>query len=127
MRTKGTIAGVAVVALTVVAGLQGCSKKEGPVSPPGGSNSFDSGTLVPGASFSKVFPNATSTPVGYHCGFHSNMTGTVTVASGQADSSLVTIVDSTNDGFSPKNVSVRPGGTVRWINAHNLNHTATSH
>lgn len=39
--------------------------------------SFDSGTIAPGASFSRTFPTAGSFP--YHCTLHPGMVGTVNV------------------------------------------------
>lgn len=38
---------------------------------------FDSGTIAPGASFSRMFPSAGSFP--YHCTIHPGMVGTVNV------------------------------------------------
>ena len=35
----------------------------------------------------------------------------------------ITITDST---FSPKNVTINPGDTIKWVNASNMAHTATS-
>jgi plastocyanin len=40
-------------------------------------SSWDSGTLAPGASFSRTFP--TSGTFQYRCSIHPNMVGTVTV------------------------------------------------
>jgi plastocyanin len=38
---------------------------------------WDSGTMAPGASFSRTFPTAGTFT--YHCAIHPNMVGTVTV------------------------------------------------
>jgi len=72
---------------------------------------FDSGALsTVGASFSHVF--ATGSP--YYCQFHAavGMTGTVNVSGAGADSALVTV---SSNVFTPSSVTVKPGGTVRWV------------
>jgi len=117
---------VALGLLVALAALPACSDGGGggPTAPPN-PNAFNSGTMVPGESFSHAFPNAGS--IGYRCDFHPAMVGTVTVATGQADSVLVAIVNSTSTGFAPASFSIRPGGVVRWVNQHTgVNHTATS-
>ena len=117
---------VALGLLVALAALSACSNDGGggPTAPPN-PNAFNSGTMVPGESFSHTFPNAGS--VGYRCDFHPVMVGTITVATGQPDSAVVSIVNSTATGFSPATRSIRPGGVIRWVNNHmGVNHTATS-
>ena len=84
---------------------------------------FDSGNVPNGSTFQFAFADSGMVP--YHCEIHPIMRGTVTIASGQADSAIVQIVNPTANGFSPKNVSIRPGGFVRWVNA-SVTHTVTS-
>lgn len=117
---------VAFGLLVALTALSACSDDGGggPTAPPN-PNAFNSGTMGTGKSFSHTFPNAGS--IGYHCDFHPLMVGTITVATGEADSAVVAMVNSTATGFSPANLSIRPGGVVRWVNQDaGVNHTATS-
>jgi plastocyanin len=114
-----TLVLIAVVALA-------CSKDKS-TNPPGTTLTLNSGTLVggsPGAAYLHTFASAGSFP--YHCNFHSDMHGTVTVAAGGADSVVVTIANSTTTGFQPQTVTVKPTGYVRWINVTAQSHTVTS-
>jgi plastocyanin len=76
-----------------------------------GNTPFNSGTMNAPASFVRTFPVAGA--VGYHCVFHvgMGMTGTVTVAAGASDSAVVT---AGGTSFTPRAVSIRPGGYVHW-------------
>ena len=118
-----------VLILLGLASITGCSNGGGGgggggvMNPTG--DSFDSGDMVQGRSFKFTFPTAGS--IGYHCNHHPSMTGTVSVAAGQADSVLVSIVGtSALPGFSPSTAMIKPGGYVRWVNVDGALHTATS-
>jgi len=118
----------AVLAVLVVAAFIGCSKDKttnpNPGGGGGGNTPFNSGSFSSGQTFAHTFPNATTSPIGYHCTFHSPMTGTVSVDAGAAaDTDTVRTVG--NTAFSPNAVTVKPGGTVIWINAGGT-HTVTS-
>ena len=129
LKTKSLAAAAAVVILAGLA-LAGCKGYSAPTTPYGGGTSggsggnaaFNSGDLRGPATFVHSF--ATAGTVGYHCRFHRSMgmVGTVTVASGAADSAVVTASGTT---FAPAAVSVRPGGFVRWKVVNDL-HTITS-
>jgi len=80
-----------------------------------------------GQSFQFTFPTAAT--VGYHCRHHAEMTGTISIATGQADSAVVSMVSNPPYGhaFSPSTVSIKPTGHVRWVNNDaGVVHTATS-
>jgi plastocyanin len=61
----------------------------------------------------------------YFCQHHPAMTGTIHVVAGGAALVSVTIAPGP-PAFSPQDVTVGIGGTVRWINNGNTHHTATS-
>ncbi|MBI1796202.1 MAG: hypothetical protein HYR74_04030 [Candidatus Eisenbacteria bacterium] len=114
------LAGVFVIAIS-------CSKSTSPAGGGGGGAlELNSGTLVNGASYSHVFANAAV--YGYHCQIHgTGMAGSVTVAGGGADSMLVSVGPGGTLSYSPNAVTIKPGGTVRWINVSGgTNHTVTS-
>src|SRR5205085_7867613 len=73
-------------------------------------------TLV-GGSWTHVFHAAGSYP--YLCMRHLTEKGTVVVADGGADSATVQILAA---GVTPNSVTIRPGGTVRWVNLSAANH-----
>jgi plastocyanin len=100
-----------------------CSKDSGsPTTPPvTGGKELNSANLAQNGSYSHTFPNAGTFP--YHCTIHTSMTAGVTVVGGGADSALVNITGLT---FSPPSTSVKPGGTVRWVNLDGVPHTVTS-
>jgi len=62
----------------------------------------------------------------YFCQHHPIMTGTVHVVPGAPANVTVTIVDGPPLAFSPAEVNVAIGGTVRWENHSIFHHTATS-
>ena len=81
-----------------------------------------------GTSHSLVFISAGSW--NYRCIPHtsSGMNGTVVVeASSPNDSQVVTVAPGDALVFDPVSVSIKPGGTVRWVNASTtmFNHTVT--
>lgn len=124
----------AALALAAIVVTSGCSEDSSPpTSPPGGGPggtpaTIQSGIIAAnGGSFSFTFPDSGTT--GYHCGLHpATMTGnSVTVTGTSAnDSVVVQIVSLSTPGFSPSDVNIRPGGTVRWVNVHNMAHSVDS-
>jgi len=121
-------AGFVLVALL----LASCGSNGGPSSPTGGSP-----VATPPAPFSFAFPQtghseqlAFPNPgvFGYHCSKHGamGMTGAVTVDSLGLDSVVVGVGQGGNV-YSPAAVTIKPGGTVRWVNVSTrIDHTVTS-
>ena len=70
------------------------------------------------------FPTAGDYP--YFCRHHPEMTGVVHVVSGGPDPVTVTIQPGPPMAFSPDEITVGIGGTVKWINNTNSHHTVTS-
>ena len=112
--------------------LVSCSSGSNPSAPGGGGT----GSTAPapfsltfprsGHSAQLLFPNAGT--FGYHCQKHraNGMNGVVTVESGGLDSAVVS-VGAGGLMYSPAAVQIRPGGTVRWVNASTrTDHTVTS-
>jgi len=62
----------------------------------------------------------------YFCRHHPEMTGVVHVVPGGPTPVTVTIVPGPPMAFSPVDINVGVGGTVRWINNTDFHHTATS-
>ncbi|MBL8342686.1 MAG: DUF1929 domain-containing protein [Rubrivivax sp.] len=62
----------------------------------------------------------------YFCRHHPEMTGTVHVVPGGPDPVTVTITPGAPAAFSPAEVTVGAGGSVRWINNTIDHHTVTS-
>lgn len=62
----------------------------------------------------------------YFCRHHPEMTGVVHVVPGGPDPVSVTIVQGPPMVFSPDEIIVGVGGTVKWINNSNAHHTVTS-
>jgi len=92
----------------------------------GSSTSFGLGPFALEQSARLTFPSAGT--FGYHCIPHESMgmRGTVQVDASGADSSLVRIAAS-GLTFSPAMAHIKPGGTVRWVNASSSTiHTVTS-
>lgn len=122
---------LAVLSSTASLLLAGCGGGggSGPTNP-GGTPSdpvFDLRFPATGASQSFTFTkDGTWT---YVCTPHagSGMEGTVVVNAGAAqDSALVTVGPSNTLTFSPASVTIKTGGTVRWVNASSMtNHTVT--
>jgi hypothetical protein len=112
--------------------LVSCGKDGEPVSPGGGSTGstppapFNFSFPQTGHSEQLAFPNAGV--FGYHCRQHggSGMTGGVTVNAVGLDSIVVSVGQGGNM-FSPSAVTIKPGGTVRWVNVSSRSdHTVTS-
>lgn len=62
----------------------------------------------------------------YFCRHHPEMTGVVHAVPGGPDPVTVTIVGGPPMAFSPAEITVGVGGTVRWINNSDFHHTVTS-
>src|SRR5262249_41480271 len=58
----------------------------------------------------------------YMCMRHPNQRGSVVVADNAPDSATVVIQDASATGFVPAQVSVRPGGPVRWADSEPQEH-----
>ena len=119
---------LALAVLVVVALAESCSKKSSTapnqmVTGP----TFNFTFPQTGTSHEFMFPDAGSWD--YRCIPHSpGMSGTVIVSPGSADSVLAgpVQVGAGGNNFSPATVTIRPGGTVRWVNVSSAtNHTVT--
>ena len=112
------------------------------------SGAFDSGILMPGATYSYTFSSPGT--YSYTCILHSGMVGTVTVAGGAPGPGpaptpaptpvptptpaptpapapgLVRALAMGDDYFSPTTAAVEPGTTVTWTNSGRSDHTVTS-
>ncbi|MBI5709087.1 MAG: hypothetical protein HZC42_02120 [Candidatus Eisenbacteria bacterium] len=126
---RAVLLSAAAGVLAAGAFVLGCSKSSNPTSPAGGGGGgaeLGSGNIPPGGVFQHTFAAAGTFP--YHCTIHAAMTGNQVVvsASASADSAFVQIVSMTAPGFSPASVTIKPGGHVRWVNAHTVPHTVTS-
>jgi len=113
-------------ALLVAVSVSGCGDDHSSDPKPPSTLELNSGNIPPGGVYQHTFANAGTFP--YHCTLHAAMTGnSVVVAAGAtADSALVSIVSASSPGFNPSSVTIKPGGRVRWINAHSMTHTVTS-
>jgi plastocyanin len=86
---------------------------------------FDTGDIEElGGEADVVFPAAGDFE--YFCKHHPEMTGVVHVVPGGPDPVTVTIVGGPPMAFSPADVTVGVGGTVKWVNNSAFHHTATS-
>lgn len=132
MRSARWISAFHVAAFaTALALASGCSNNDDTPTGPGGggggggtSASFDSGTMVNGASFSFTFPDSGVT--NYRCGLHpAQMTGyTVWATPTSAVDSVVVNIISVAGGMSVNDVTIKTGGTVRWVNIDaGMNHS----
>lgn len=83
---------------------------------------FDSGNLASGDSFSWT-PEEPGT-YGYHCTYHSGMTGTITVTDGEPGEAVEIEIDSF--AFQPEDVTVTTGTTITWTNLDDTGHTVTA-
>lgn len=109
---------LAAVCLLVLVSMSACSKKGGTTQPsmqPGSTEVFNSGTFSSSSQvkvYVHTFPNAGT--FGYHCIVHGTpMSGVITVAAGQAESSFVSITDNVFGAPSP--AQIRPGAYIKWI------------
>jgi len=110
--------------LVMALAIAGCSDDDTGTNPPPASLELNSGQLVGGAQYVHTFANAGTFP--YHCENHPVMTGSITVATGGADSLVVHILNASSVGFAPATGTVRPGAYVRWHNMDATAHTVTS-
>lgn len=93
------------------------------MSNPDAAPAFDTGDIEEfGGDKELVFDEAGD--FDYFCTHHPGMTGVVHVVAGAPDLVTVTIVP--DPAFSPTEVNVNVGGTVRWTNDDSTHHTATS-
>lgn len=86
-------------------------------------NAFDSGYIMPGASWTFTF--TTSGTYVYHCEVHTGMAGTITVV-GDTPAPAANVIDITDNQFTPASLAVDPGTTVTWRSNGALTHTVTS-
>jgi len=123
MRSKPSLllAG-AVLALAAAAALTGCSKSKTTSPTGGGGGTLNVPLAANGGTGSHTFASAGAYP--YKCGLHPIMTGdTVLVSQGStADQVPVSVVGTSAPGFSPRTVTVKVGGTVRWSNPTGNDH-----
>ncbi|MDQ3812787.1 MAG: DUF1929 domain-containing protein, partial [Armatimonadota bacterium] len=86
---------------------------------------FDTGDIEElGGQAEIIFNTAGDFP--YFCRHHPDMTGVVHVVPGGPAPVTVNIVAGPPMGFSPAEITVGVGGTVRWTNNTDFHHTATS-
>ena len=83
---------------------------------------LNSGDLGPGQQYQHQFTTAGT--FNYHCLHHPVMTGSVTVSASASDMSVTVSITSSTSPFP--GASVKPGGTVVWINNTDMVHTVTS-
>ena len=122
----------AVIALAIVLSSCGSSSSTSP-GPGGGGGagpSFDLSFPATGASRTFTFAAGDTGTWGYQCSPHGSccgMKGAVVVsATAVGESALVTVGSGNSLTFSPDTVRIKPGRTVRWVNASSAtNHTAT--
>lgn len=113
----------------LLAGCGGGGGGSGPTNPGGGTPDPVFDLRFPATGASRTFTFTKDGTWNYVCTPHagSGMEGTVVVSAGAAqDSALVTVGPSNTLTFSPASVTIKTGGTVRWVNASNMtNHTVT--
>lgn len=90
--------------------------------PPPQGQSFDSGNLSPGETFSFTFD--TEDMIEYICTIHPEMEGSVTIEDGAGSEQDTVIID--NLEFMPSDITIAPGTEVTWINQDDVAHTSTS-
>ena len=116
-------------ALLVIIGCGGGGGGSNPTNPGGGGPTFD--LHFPATNASQSFTFTTNGSWAYHCTPHgtqtSGMHGEVVVAAASAnDSALVIVGDNDTFTFTPSSVTIKTGGTVRWVNESSMtNHTVT--
>lgn len=120
--------------ITIAIFLSSCGGGSSSTSPGTGGGGGGSGPSFdlsfPATGASRSFTFATAGTWNYQCSPHGNccgMTGSVVVNAGATeDSAVVTVGPGNSLSYSPATVTVKPGGTVRWVNASSAtNHTVT--
>ena len=118
MKFRAVLSMLPAAALVVFAVMSGCSSSDSNkvTNPPPILEPFESGNILNGGTFVHVF--AAVGTFSYRCRIHSpNMTGTVTVAAGGADSAVVPIGPANVFGApTVGSLPIHAGGYVRWIN-----------
>jgi plastocyanin len=93
---------------------------------------FNSGDINTGQSWQYNF--VVNGTYSYFCAYHSEMQGTITVVGGPTATPQSTStpaqgtvnVSIQNFSFTPQNITIQAGSTVRWTNNDSTAHTATS-
>lgn len=96
------------------------------MSAPSGEAAFDIDPIDPGHTESLLL--GADGVFNYHCKYHPNMRGTITVQMGAPSTVDVIIIETPGPlRFEPASVAVAPGGTVRFINpgGNSMMHSAT--
>ena len=118
--------------VAIALALASCGSGGGPAAPGGGGSvgvapaPFFFAFPATGHSVTLAFPNPGV--FGYHCNKHGTMgmTGGVTVDTTGLDSVVVGVGQGGNV-YNPAAVTIKPGGTVRWVNVSTrTDHTVTS-
>ena len=115
--------GLALVASLAI--LSGCSSKSSNPSAPnnGGTGSLNLSLPPGGGSATQTFATAGNVP--YKCAVHPGIMfgdSVIVTASAAQESVVVTVVGVSTPGFTPSTVSIKPGGSVRWINPTGMTH-----
>jgi plastocyanin len=129
MRIRSHFLPAALLTAGALALAAGCSKDKGtnPYGGGGGGAPVLNLDLPSGGGAAEFTFNAAGT-VTYKCGLHSfmnNNTVVVDPASANTDAN-VTIQTSPSVDFSPKSVTIKPGGTVHWTNPTGMQHTVVN-
>lgn len=124
LRQRRHVSIVTLSLIAMVALVASCGNKS--TNPPAGgtvAKELDSGNIVGGGVYAHTFAGAGT--FNYFCTIHgTGMAGQVIVVNGSADSALVTI--GPGNVFNPATATVKPTGSVRWINSAGVTHTVTS-
>lgn len=126
MQRKSLLSLVTVLILLALPGLMaGCASKDKGTNPMPTTEPFESGDLSSNgpATFVHVFGTAGS--FSYRCRRHSQMTATVSVATGGQDSALVPIANFAFGAPTAGGLPIKPGGYVRWVSVVTTLHTVT--
>ncbi len=127
MRTRLIILAVLALFALSFSLILGCgSSGGGGPTTPGGGLTIAFSFPAQGASRTQVFADAGT--YDYRCSPHggSGMTGRVSVAAASMVDSALVNVGSGGLLFNPSVVTIKPGGSVRWVNVSGLtNHTVT--
>jgi plastocyanin len=117
---------LAATLLLALGSVPGCSKSSSSTAPPGPGPGTPKELNSPTLNNGQVYRDTINTAgnYGYHCLVHGTaMSGTVNVATGQASSVSISIVD---NAYNPAVANVAPGGAITWTNNGSNPHTVTS-